>query len=299
MRLELVVFAFVGVVVPYISAQMDMLSLMQMSGVEMPRLPPTPPKSLFPYLYQSNQQPQSMQSSYQQLLLQKQQQLKEAQQKQRQQQELALLTKLRSMAAADIKALQQRLTPEQLKQLVSRIKYLQQLEQQQQQGGAASNIVTSGANRIRPPGENSVSDSGPILSVSPATTTTAPSTAALSPRARYIQAMLARFKEKMATVRQQMSPLMMLRKYQSYQKNSMNAMNAGCNYPMATEGSMETFMAFSGGGCMSGGAVCMMNGQSCVDVGMSIMCCPPGYTGTTLDAMNYMRQMESFMGQFA
>ena len=45
---------------------------------------------------------------------------------------------------------------------------------------------------------------------------------------------------------------------------------------MGLESSMDSFLAFSSGGCATGGTVCYMSGQSCVDVGMSFVCCPPG-----------------------
>lgn len=316
MKLELLVVSVLAVLVPYVAAQGDMMSMLQMMGYDVPsvRLPPKPPQTLMTYYQQQQQQKQS---TYQQLLLQKQQQLKEAQQQQRLQQELELLNRLRSMAPAEVEALKKKLTPEQLQQLVQRIKYLQQLEQQQKQqggaaGGTASNLILSGANRIRAASDpnavsggstssssSSTGGSLPKLVTGPSPSSPAnPVSAAMSRRAQYINAMLTAVKQRMAAS-QKNNPLEMMRKYQSFQKKARGAIGAGCNYPMATEGSMETFMAFSGGGCAAGGAVCMMNGQSCVDVGMSIMCCPPGYTGSTLDMMSYMRQMESFMGQFA
>jgi len=229
----------------------------------------------------------------------------QAQERQKLQQEMDLLRKLRAMSADEIKALQQKLSPQQLQQLISRIKYLQQVEQQHGSvsasasagADAGSNMILSGANRIRSPGDqNAVSGTSagqPQGTVATASATTM--SPALSRRAQYIQAMMAAAKKRMATVTR---PMEMLRKYQSYQKKSRSAMMAGCQYPMAAEGGMETFMAFSGGGCSTGGAICLMNGQSCVDVGMSIMCCPAGYTSGTLDMMNYMRQMEGFMAQF-
>lgn len=302
MKLELVLAFLLSAVavlaVPYVSAQTDIGSMLQVMGLDVPSVP-RPPQSLLNY-YQQQQRQQ--QSTYQQLLLHKQQRAKEAQQQQRLQQEMELLNKLRAMSAADIEALKKKLSADQLQQLVSRIKYLQQVEQQHKQPGshATSNLILSGANRIRQPADqNAVSGTSPSASPSAAAASTNPLSAAMARRIQYFNAMLNFARRRMAAAKKQGNPLDVLRKYQSYQKKAGSALGAGCSYPMATEGSMETFMAFGGGGCAAGGAVCMMNGQSCVDVGMSIMCCPPGYTGGTLDMMNYMRQMETFMGQFA
>ncbi|KAK7088872.1 hypothetical protein V1264_024992 [Littorina saxatilis] len=183
---------------------------------------------------------------------------------QRRQQEMELFRRLKAMTPAELKAFQDRLSPTQLQQLVGRLKYLKQ-QDAPPTASDGPNMILSGANTVRRPSA---------------------------------QAAIAAARRRQAS-RRPKNPIDAIRKYQSYRKKAASALAAGCTSPMGLD-SMDTFFAFNSGGCRRGGmGVCVMTGQSCVDIGSSIMCCPPGYTTGTVDMFGYMRQMQQFMAQFS
>lgn len=262
MKLEIALVAFIAAFVPQVVAQTDAQLFLRLMGSDI-RLPPQPPKILTRSYHRTREH-------YRQL-------------KQRHDlaQEMQLFRRLKAMPRDKLRKFQEGLSRPQLEKLVSRIRFLNgreaELKQRQQSGHTGStagpNTVLSGASRVRRPGKGSNS-----ASAAPARRGRLPTRSKTSSR-------------------RLSNPFDAIRKYQSYRKKATSAIAAGCTAPMALD-MMESFMAFSTGGCRTGAAVCMMSGQSCVEVGMSIMCCPPGFSSGTLSMLSYFNQMQSFMAQF-
>ena len=143
--------------VPQTLGQIDPSLLLSLMGSDV-RLPPKPPRTIFPEYYRTQQQLHSLQLQ------------------QRRQQEMELFYRLKAMSAEELKKFQAKLTPTQLRKLIDRIKYLQQQMDQQKQSPQQGqrlpaaglegrrNMVLSGANRIRRPtsSKNSVQTSGRV-----------------------------------------------------------------------------------------------------------------------------------------
>ena len=122
--------------------QIDPSLMLSMMGSDI-KLPPKPPRTVFPEYYRTRQQLHLLQLQ------------------QRRRQEMELFMRLKSMSVEQLKKFQAKLSPTQLQQLIERIKYLQQQMNQQKQGTPRQqvhglgegqrNMVLSGANRIRRP----------------------------------------------------------------------------------------------------------------------------------------------------
>ncbi|XP_025102326.1 uncharacterized protein LOC112568954 [Pomacea canaliculata] len=267
MKLEVTVVLMALLCVSQTNAQME--SIMSLLGMDPVPMPPPLPKSLDP-AYQRQQQQMHM--------YQFQQQQRQLIEQRRKEQQFALLQHLRNMSSKQLQDLQQKLAPEQLQRLVGLLKTLKQEQSgfpldKALQASRQENAILSGANRIRQLAAlNSAQGKKAFQSVASRRTT--PSRG---------------------------SPNMFstMSKISSQPKKAMDALAAGCSYPMGMDG-MEATLMFAGS-CSNPMArgTCMANGRSCVNVGMSIMCCPAGYSSRTLDAFKYMKQMQDFMTQIS
>ncbi|XP_076438605.1 uncharacterized protein LOC143277611 [Babylonia areolata] len=277
MKVELSFLVFICALVPEVLSQVDPSLLVSMMNPDV-KLPPKPPQSIFPAYYTS------------------QQQLRARQLEERRRQERQLFRHLQTLTKDQVKAFESKLTHAQRVQLVQRLRYLKHEEERKKSQSAGikpfspnggENTVISGANKIRTPGTavNSLQGNrAGSVGTSSSTTRLPSSSSSSSSRSRQMS-------------RRRMTPMQTIQYFHKYRKDGVGAMAHGCNFP--TPGVTESFFSFLHGGCRAGGnAFCYVRGMSCVDFHKSALCCPPGFTKGTLDAISYMKQMQAFMSQF-
>ncbi|XP_076457388.1 uncharacterized protein LOC143291426 [Babylonia areolata] len=220
------------------------------------------------------------------------------------QQEQAIFQRLKSLSEQQVKVLEAKLPPALRQKVAERLKVLKRQETQRSgvDGAQGPNMVVSGASSVRRSGASANSLRGKGASSGGAGGGSGGGGGGDAGRgggrAKAMARMAAMARRVMAMRRRRpKTPMATISGYRSFSTEASRALREGCSYPIATESVMESFVAGSGG-CRMSAYVCYMKGQSCVDVGMSMMCCPPGYSSGTLHALHRMKQMQSFISQF-
>ncbi|KAL8566545.1 hypothetical protein ACOMHN_009759 [Nucella lapillus] len=222
--------------------------------------------------------------------------------RERMQQEQALYQHLKTLSPSQISALESKLPTALREKVRERLQFLKRQEslKQRQPGGRGRggpdvpNLVVSGASSVR---KSSSSSSNRLSGSKGSRSRSGSSGKGSSSRSRSFARMSAMARRMMSSRLRRPRPMNAMRGYQSFSSKARGALREGCSYPIATESVMESFIA-GAGGCRSGAAVCYMKGMSCVDVGMSMMCCPLGYSSGMLSALRRMKQMQSLINQF-